>query len=458
MVRRALATLYAAAVVAVDPATVAAAALRVRHGHVLVHAPRAHVTLPLQHGVVVIGAGKGAAGLAAGVEEVLGESVVGGVVIVPPGYERALTHIDVAFGNHPVPGRESHAATRRLLATLTRYPRAAVLVVLTGGASSLLVAPAEGLTLSDARRVGAWLLASGIDIGGMNVVRKHCSAVSGGRLAARLAGRPAAALVISDVPSDDLTAIGSGPTVGDPSTYAQALAIVAGARTTRPFPGRVRRHLERGAGGAHAETPKPGTGAARACPTLLVARNATARAAATAWARRVGIRRIVTLRRPLVGSTTVAARTLAAKIRACQDARGGAFPVLIVAGGETTVRLPAGAGRGGRNQELAAAVAAALVGRPGWALLAAGTDGIDGPTDAAGAFADGTTGVRAIRAGGSLASALARHDVYPCLAALGDLFFPGPTGTNVADLTLALVWKDRGWRLPRRMLEPAGRR
>jgi len=457
-VRRALATLYAAAVVAVDPAMVAAAALRVRHGHVLVRAPRAQVRLPLRHGVVVIGAGKGAAGLAAGVEDVLGALVVGGVVIVPLGYERALTHIDVAFGNHPVPGRESHAATRRLLATLVRYPRAAVLVVVTGGASSLLVAPADGLTLADERRVGAWLLTSGVDIGGINVVRKHCSAVSGGRLAARLVGRPAAALVISDVPHDDLTAIGSGPTVGDPSTYAEALAIVAGARTTRSFPRRVRRHLERGAAGVCAETPKPGTRPARACPTLLVARNATARAAATVWARRAGIRRIVTLRRPLVGSPVAAARTLAARIRACQDAGRGDFPVLIVAGGETTVRVTVDAGRGGRNQELAAAVAAELAGRPGWALLAAGTDGIDGPTDAAGAFADGTTAVRAIRSGRALASALARHDVYPCLAALGDLFTPGPTGTNVADLTLALVWKDRGWRLPRRMLEPAGRR
>src|SRR6185369_3685624 len=127
------------------------------------------------------------------------------------------------------------------------HPRAVVLVVLTGGASSLLALPAAGLALADARRLGAWLLASGLDIGAVNVVRKHCSAVSGGRLAARLAGRPAAALVISDVPGDDLAAIGAGPTVADPSTYADALAYVEAAGTTRSFPARVRRHLERGA-------------------------------------------------------------------------------------------------------------------------------------------------------------------------------------------------------------------
>jgi hydroxypyruvate reductase len=130
----------------------------------------------------------------------------------------------------------------------------------------------------------------------------------------------------------------------------------------------------------------------------------------------------------------------------------------VIAGGETTVRLDGTAGRGGRNQELAVAVAAELAGLRGWAILAAGTDGIDGPTDAAGAFADGTTQARALRIGRPLAAALGRHDVYPCLAALGDLFAPGPTGTNVADLVIALVWKDRGWRLPLRVIQTTGRR
>jgi glycerate-2-kinase len=220
----------------------------------------------------------------------------------------------------------------------------------------------------------------------------------------------------------------------------------------------VRRHLARGAGGAIAETPKPGSRAARTCPTTLVAQNATARAAAVAYARRAGFRTIVRLHRPLVGATSAAAQRLAEAIRRRRRAGRGAYPTLVVAGGETTVRLGPDAGRGGRNQELAAAVAVALADQPGWALLAAGTDGIDGPTDAAGAFADGATAAHAARAGRPLAGALARHDVHPCLAALGDLFAPGPTGTNVADVTFALVWKDRGWRLPRRVIKPRGRR
>jgi glycerate-2-kinase len=137
--------------------------------------------------------------------------------------------------------------------------------------------------------------------------------------------------------------------------------------------------------------------------------------------------------------------------------RGGG-PALVVAGGETTVRLGGRSGRGGRNQEVAIALARELAGRPGWAVLAAGSDGIDGPTDAAGAFADGATVARAARAGVSLVDAVTRHDVYPALSRLGDLFTPGPTGTNVADLVFALVWKDCGWRLPARVVQPRGRR
>jgi glycerate 2-kinase len=459
-VRRArarLGALYAAAIAAVDPTRAAAAALTIAGDRVVVRGERRRVTLPLRDGIVVVGAGKGAAGLAAGVEAVLGRNVVDGLVIVPRGYARPLARVAIAEGAHPVPDRRSRDATRRLLATLARHPRAAVIVVLTGGASSLLAAPATGLTVADERRTGTWLLASGVDIAGMNAVRKHCSTITGGRLAARLVGRPAVALVVSDVPGDALAVIGSGPTVADPTTYGEALAIVRAA-PRRAVPLAVRRHLARGARGALAETPKPGSLAARACPTLLVARNAIACAGAVARARQFGFRTIVSARRPLVGPTAAAARVLARRIRRCGRALRGPLPALVIAGGETTVRLGRGAGRGGRNQELAAAVATELAGVPGWALLAAGTDGIDGPTDAAGAFADGTTARRAAHAGRPLARALARHDVHPLFAALGDLFAPGPTGTNVADLVMAIVWKDRGWRHPPRVIETSRRR
>ncbi len=457
-VRAFLGATYAAAIAAVDPLQVARATLAIEGSRLVARTRGRRVGLPLDRGVVVVGAGKGAAGLAAGVEAVLGDRVVDGVVIVPPGYERRLARVAVVHGSHPLPDRRSHAATRRLLATLARHPRAAVLVVLTGGASSLLALPAPGLTLADERRTGAWLLASGVDIAGMNAVRKHLSGVSGGRLAALLVDRPAAAIVVSDVPGDDLAVIGSGPTVADPTTYADALVVVHGAGRVAGVPLRVRRHLERGRGGRVAETPKPGSVAARACPTLLVAGNATARGGAAAWARRVGVGTIVVARRPFRGDSVTVARAIARLIRRCRSRLRGPGPALVIAGGETTVRLEAHAGRGGRNQALAAALAIELAGVEGQALLAAGSDGIDGPTDAAGAFADGSSVRRALRIGRGLPEAFRRQDVHPTLAALGDLFRPGPTGTNVADLVFALVWKDRGWRLPPRVIQASGRR
>ena len=455
-VRRLLAALYAEAIASVDPVRVASRALRVSGGRVVVRGPRRErVALPLARGVVVIGAGKASAGLAAGVEAVLGAHVVGGVVIVPAGYVRPLRRVTVAIGDHPVPRRRSALATRRLLAVLGRHPEAAVLVLLTGGASSLLAAPAPGLTLADERRAAAWLLASGADIAAMNVVRKHLSAIKGGRLAERLVGRPAAAVVVSDVPGDDLAVIGSGPTVADPSTFADALAV---ARRCGGAPRRVLAHLARGARGALPDTPKPRGAPARACPTVRVAANATARAGGVRAARRLGIGTVWSIARPVTGDVAVAAAAFARRLERYRGRLRGGAPALLVAGGETTVRVGRGAGRGGRNQELAVAIARILADRPGWAVLAAGSDGIDGPTDAAGAFADGATVARARRAGVSLADAVRRHDVYPALARLGDVFAPGPTGTNVADLVIALVWKDCGWRLPAGVVKTRGRR
>jgi glycerate-2-kinase len=344
-----------------------------------------------------------------------------------------------------VPDRRGVAATRTLLALLRRHPGAPVCVVLTGGASSLLVAPAPGLTLADLTRTGALLLRSGARIAETNAVRTHLSAVTGGRLGLLLHGRPALALVLSDVPGDDLAVIGSGPTVPDPTTFADVARIVRAYDIESRLPARVRRHLRRGVAGRVAETPKPS--ARSGIPTVLLGGNGTACAAAIEAAHARGHRTTSRLRRPLVGEPAAAARRLAAAIRAIhrrmrrmRRARRD-MTAVIVAGGETTPRLVPGGrfGRGGRNQELALEVARLLAGEPGWALLCAGTDGIDGPTDAAGAFVDGTTIARARRGGWSVEDALARHDVYPLLDAIGALHRPGPTGTNVADIALALV-------------------
>jgi hydroxypyruvate reductase len=434
-VRAALRALFAAAIAALAPERLVGGALR---------------RLRPPPGVVVVGAGKGAAGLAAACEAALGPAVADGLVIVPPGYERRLGRIRVAVGSHPLPSRASVAATARLVATASTAG-APVLVLLTGGASSLLVAPARGVTLADKCRTTALLLASGAPIAEINAVRKHCSAIKGGELARRLAATAswAAALVVSDVPDDDPSVIASGPTVGDPTTFADALGVLAARGLTRRVPSRVRRRLERGAAGAEAETPKPGAALFARVPTLRIAGNATARAGVAAAARGRGLAPVVRLRRPFSGEPAAVARVLAARIARCQATLSGPLPAVLVAGGETAPRLGARPGRGGRNQELALEVARLLAGRPGWALLCAGTDGVDGPTDAGGAFADGATVARAERRRGAVARALARHDVYPLLDACGALFRPGPTGTNVADLAIVLVWHDHGWRLPR---------
>ncbi len=392
--------------------------------------------------MLVVGAGKGAAALAAAVEAGLGDAVVGGLVIVPHGYARArLRRVALARGGHPVPDRRSIAATARLIACLERHPAVPAIVLVTGGASSLLVKPAPGLGLADKRRTTELLLASGAGIRAVNTVRKHLSAIKGGRLAEILRGRRAVALVVSDVPGDDLGTIGSGPTVADPTTYADALEILARYALATRVPPAVRRHLERGRLGLVAETPKRVSAAA--LRTVLLATNATARRGALVAARRRGLRTTIDARRPITGDVGEAARSFARRLLRLQRQIARGSSALLVAGGETTVTLGARAGRGGRNQEFALGVASVLAGRPGWALLAAGSDGIDGPTPAAGAFADGATIARAEHAGRSVAAALRRHDVFPLLAELGDLFCPGPTGTNVADLVLALVWSGR---------------
>jgi glycerate 2-kinase len=425
--RIALTALFDAAIAALEPGRLVRGALT-RHRDTL-----ARVIPSGRDGALVVGAGKGAARIAAALESEF--AIAGGLVIVPPGYACPLRRVRVRVASHPVPDRRGLAATRALLDLLQRRPRDPVWVVISGGASSLLVAPAPGLTLDDLRRTGALLLASGARIDEINAVRTHLSAVAGGQLAGRLAGRPAAALVLSDVPGDDLAVIGSGPTVADPTTFADAARVVRAYDIEQRLPLRVRRHLACGVADTAKPKVRPGM------PTVLLGGNATACAGAAHAARACRYEPVVRLRHPLTGDPAIAARRVAARVRALRARAVGGNSAVLIAGGETTPRLAPGVryGRGGRNQELALEVARLLAGEPGWALLCAGTDGIDGPTDAAGAFVDGGTMARAARAGWAIERALARHDVYPLLAAIGALHRPGPTGTNVADIALALV-------------------
>lgn len=381
----------------------------------------------------IAGAGKAAEAMARGAVSVIPGAR--GIVVAPAGKGAAgrpsrVGGIRVLRGDHPVPGRRSFAATRALFAGLRRRPATEpVLLLLSGGASALLSMPPAGVRPSEKAKLHRLLFRSGLPIAELNAVRKHVSAVKGGGLACLAAPRPVWTLAVSDVVGDDPATIGSGPAVADPTTFAQALASLLAVAPRGSVPGSVLRRLERGTAGLVAETPKVGDPRLTGVRAFVLASNATALAAAGRRARALGyaVRR---LRAPIEGEARDAAARIVAALPAHPDR-----PTCVLAGGETVVTVRGGRGRGGRSQELALAAAPLLAGS-GWTLLAAGTDGIDGPTPAAGAIVDGTTAGRAGRA--AIARALAAHDSHRFFARRGGLVVTGPTGTNVMDVVVAL--------------------
>ena len=422
----------AAGLAAVEPGRLVARGL-LREGESLVlRAPDGRELARHRGPVRLVGAGKAAAGMARATAAIVADALDGGAVVVPAGAAAdAVPRVRLLAGSHPVPDATSVAATAELLALAGGADSdTLVLVLLSGGASALLCAPAEGMTLADKQAVTRALLDAGADIAAFNTVRKHCSRVKGGGLARASAGAAGCwTLLLSDVVADDLATIASGPTVGDPTTFADALAALD--RYGVVPPPAVGERLRRGAAGAIAETPKPGDPLFARMHTCLIGRNADALEGVAAEAARRGYA-VVIEREPIGGDAAAAGARLAAALLAAS----GSGPVALVAGGETTVRARAG-GVGGRAQHLALAAAAALDGRRA-ALLSAGTDGVDGPTTAAGGCVDGETMARARAAGVDVAAALAATDSHRALAVTGDLVVTGPTGTNVADVVVAL--------------------
>jgi glycerate-2-kinase len=388
--------------------------------------------------VVVVGAGKATASMARAVERRLGTRLHGGFVVVKYGHVVPTRRIVVAEAGHPVPDRPGLRAASRLCAMAAELGRRDLLIVLlSGGASSLLPAPVAGVTLADKQRTTQKLLRCGASIHDINTVRKHLSRIKGGRLA-ELTEATVVTVILSDVLGDDLSAVASGPTVPDPTTYQEAVAILKRDGIWRAVPQRVRQHLERGCQGFVSETPKPGSSLFRRVHHHVVGNNAAAVAAVIHAARGAGLRTLVHTP-ALTGEARVEGQRFGALAKnIVREGKPLQRPCCLVAGGETTVTVT-GKGTGGRAQEFAAAAALEIAGLAKVWVVAIGTDGTDGPTDAAGAVIDGNTVARAQRLSVDLKGALKRHNTYPALKKLQQLIITGPTGTNVNDLYLLLV-------------------
>ncbi|MFN8835963.1 MAG: glycerate kinase [Betaproteobacteria bacterium] len=391
-----------------------------------------HLPAPPRGRTVVVGAGKAAAAMALAVEEHWpGE--LEGLVVTRYGHRVATRRIEVVEAAHPVPDLAGREAAERILAKVRGLGADdLVLCLISGGGSALLALPAPGLTLHDKQAINRALLRCGANIGEMNCVRKHLSAIKGGRLAAAAAPAQVLTLLISDVPGDDPAVIASGPTVPDPTTFAEARAILRKYGIDEPRA--AVEHLE----AAMDETPKPGDPRLARCETRMIAAPQRALEAAAAVARVAGVAPLI-LGDALEGESREVALVHAGIAR--QVLRHGQplpRPCVLLSGGETTVTVR-GSGRGGRNVEFLLALAVALDGAPGVYALAGDTDGIDGAEERAGAMVAPDTLARAAALGIDAKAALADNDGHGFFEKLGDAVITGPTLTNVNDFRAILL-------------------
>ncbi|HET8721810.1 MAG TPA: glycerate kinase [Nitrospira sp.] len=388
--------------------------------------------------VVVVGAGKASAAMARALEPILGRHLDRGLVVVNYGHRLPTRRIAVLEAGHPVPDRAGLAASRRMMQLVAGLSAQDLLIVLlSGGASSLMPAPVDGVTLGDKQRMTEQLLRCGAGITEVNTVRKHLSDVKGGRLAA-LTDATIVTLILSDVIGDDLSAIGSGPTTPDPTTSRDAVRCLRRYGLWSSAPRAVRRHLTRGLQGHLTETPKPGAQLFERVRHELIGNNATALRALVGTARSAGWRTV--LLPPFTGDARAGGAELGALAkRIVLRQRPVPRPCCLIAGGETTVTVR-GSGKGGRAQEFALAAAKAVAGLSGVFVAAVATDGTDGPTDAAGALVSGETWNDAKRIGLDVEATLNRNDSYRALNRLNCHITVGPTATNVNDLYLLFVF------------------
>lgn len=385
--------------------------------------------------VQVIGAGKASAAMARAVERIIGKRISGGFVNIKDGDAARTRRVELNPSGHPMPDERGFEGARRIEAIARAATgRDLLICVISGGASALMPSPADPLTLDEMKRTTGQLLACGATIHELNTIRKHIETLKGGQLARLASPARVIALILSDVVGDDLDVIGSGPTVGDTSTFADAARIFEKYRVDPPAP--VAARIAQGVRGEIPETPRPGELAS--AQNVIVGSNRLAIDAAAEKARELGLHTLV-LSTFIEGETVDAAKTHAAIVKEIlAHKRPLRPPACILSGGETTVTVR-GAGLGGRNQEFVLAAALALEGFGPFTILSAGTDGIDGPTDAAGAIADERTIACARESGLDPREFLKHNDSYRFFKRVNGLIKTGPTGTNVMDVRVMLV-------------------
>ncbi len=389
--------------------------------------------------IFIIGAGKATAHMAAAMESILGETLTGGLIVVKYGHSVPLKKIQTIEAGHPVPDASGANGARQILALAEKATASDLIICLiSGGGSALLPLPAPGLTLVDKQQTLNILLECGAAIHEINCLRKHMSAIKGGRLAKTAFPATLVSLMISDVPGDRLDVIASGPTVGDPSTFSDGLAVLTKYHIRHHIPLSVLNHMQNGAAGILPETPDPDDPVFKNSLNLIAASGKDALAAAAKKAAVSGYHTHI-LGAEIQGDTRAAAHfhTAAAK-KIQRTAMPAPAPACLLSGGETTVVIQ-GKGKGGRNQEFALSAAIDIRDEQGMVILSGGTDGTDGPTDAAGAVVDTRTIEKAETAGLNPEQFLDNNDAYHFFKKTGDLLITGPTGTNVMDIRVVMV-------------------
>jgi glycerate 2-kinase len=389
--------------------------------------------------VYVVGAGKAAAKMARAAEELLGERISSGIVVVKRGHSVPLSRIQIREASHPLPDEAGVAGTKQIVELL--LPARAndlIILLISGGGSALLPCPVDEITLEDKIRTTQILLDCGATIHEVNAVRKHISKIKGGKLARLAYPATLVSLILSDVVGDDLDAIASGPTVPDTSSFTDCLRVVKRYELEKKIPPRVRAFLEAGAKGEVEETPKAGSPIFQNVRNVIVGNNRMALEAARLKAEELGYNTLLLSDRMEGEAKVVAAAHAAVAMKIITSGNPVVRPACVLSGGETTVPIR-GKGMGGRNQEFALAAAAAIDGTEGVVILSGGTDGTDGPTDAAGGVVDGTTLQRGRDKGLDVADFLRRNDSHTFLRAVSDLLVTGPTLTNVMDLRIVLI-------------------